>query len=127
MKNLDDLHLQYIDKSIESLKEQFRLLKELFYAEIRGIEKATDIARRRVDERLHDMNQLNDRMERQETTFARKEDLDELKKMHEDDIRPLQDQKLLVDRKAEQKSVNWAIAIALVGIAIALVSLFLHN
>jgi len=119
MKNINDLKIRYMEKSMVHLKE-------LFNSEIRSIDRATDIARVGMEKRLEGMNEFRQQLNDQAKEFITRPELNAIRKEIEADIRILRESKATLEGKADQKAVNIAMAISLIGLIIGVIAIIIH-
>jgi len=119
MKNIEDLRIRYIEKRINHLKE-------LFGSELRSIDRATDIARVGMEKRLEGMNEFRQQLNDQAKEFITRPELNAIRKEIEADIRILRESKATLEGKADQKAVNIAMAISLIGLIIGVIAIIIH-
>ena len=125
-------------------------LREYFDTKIRALEKATEIAASGMDKRLEGMNEFRNQLKDQTFTFITRNEIltiinrmnDDLKILREQnselftrkehqtylektdsDIRLLRESKANLEGKASQTSVNISLAIAVMSVILALMSL----
>jgi uncharacterized protein involved in tolerance to divalent cations len=121
--------VQDFDKRLNGSFERLEnSLRELILVKFDSIEKATELARSILDERLGRMNEFRDAMKDQAGRFITRDEVTLLFKPIAEDIRELRENKSKLEGKADQNIVNITLGIALIGAIVGisglLISLF---
>jgi hypothetical protein len=102
-------------------------LKEHLESRIHALEKATQVAKDEMDRRLEGMNRFRDQLDKQTRTFVDKDYFEHHCETNNDRIAKLESFKDQMTGKADQKSVTNAIIIAVISIAISIVSIIINR
>ena len=106
-------------------EQQLKDIKELLEAKFLSIEQATKLATETLNARLDNMNEFRGAMKDQlATAFTKNEHAFYAEKV-EADLRMLRENKALLEGKASQKSVVWAIGISVAGLVIGAIGIII--
>jgi len=144
---------EYIEKNISALKDYFEsriknfensltALKEYFETKIQAVEKAIEVAYIALNKRLDNMNEFRSSLEDQTEGFVRREELEaklngmiaQIENLEKDNridlgelrsqIKSLEISKATLEGKASQSQTNFALIMSLVGLALAIIGMF---
>jgi len=104
------------------VEQQLGSLKEYVETRLEAIEKSTESAATSLEKRLDSMNEFRQQLKDQANTMLARA---EFQVQHErvcEDVKGLRESRAELSGKADQSSVNWATAMAVVAIVIAAVA-----
>jgi hypothetical protein len=104
---------------------EFVTLKEYVESRIEAVEKGIEVANAVMQDRLAGMNEFRDTLKDQASRFITREEVDIKLKSIEDRVQELQLSKAAMDGKASQTHANIIMVIAIIGLVISFISLFL--
>jgi len=102
-------------------------LKEHFESRLIAIEKSTDLAANLIDKRLESMNEFRDALRDQTARFVTRDELDLKILRLADEVGNLKTFRDRLEGKASAQSVYIAYGIAVIGLALSIISLLLAN
>ena len=102
-------------------------LKEHFESRLIAIEKSTDLAANLIDKRLESMNEFRDALRDQTARFVTRDELDLKILRLADEVGNLKTFRDRLEGKASSQSVYIAYGIAVIGLALSIISLLLAN
>ena len=89
---------------------------------LESIDKATEVAKISMEKRLEGMNEFRDALKDAQTSYVTKREHD----LITSDIRELRDSKFKLEGKADQKSVNIALLVSLIGLFVSVLSFLIR-
>lgn len=100
-------------------------LREYLDSKIQAIDKATILALSALEKRLESMNEFRDQLKDQASRFITREELNQAVKPLDTNIEMLREAKANFEGKASQSSVYFSMGIAVLGLIIGLIGLYL--
>jgi hypothetical protein len=98
-------------------------LKEFFLHKLSDQEKALNLARENLENRLEGMNEFRVQLEKQASKFITREEHEVLIRKYDEEIKSLNRAKDILEGKASQLSVSIAQGIAVISLIIGMVTL----
>ena len=98
-------------------------LRDYFDTSMEARDKTLEIALRNLDHRLGQMNEFRNALRDQSMTFLTKAEYITFKENLEADIRSLRESRAELAGKADQKQVNTAMILSVIGVMMAFVSI----
>jgi len=109
----------------DHFKSRLDDLEKLVDVKFAAIDKSTSLAREALDARLEGMNQIREALRDQSGRMATKDYVDLVTRRQQVDIEELKESRWRLAGAASQKSVNIAMILAIVGLAISILRFFL--
>lgn len=100
-------------------------LRDYVDTRLAALDKAMELATRILDKRLDSMNEIRGSMRDQAATMATRQELQAKLDIVDVELRSLREFRVALEAKASQQSVNVALALSLIGLAISIVKLFM--
>ena len=94
-------------------------LREYIDTRLSSMDRALELATRALDKRLDGMNEVRDTLRDQAVTFVTKSECNPIKLNLMEEVKQLREARIEMKAKADQASVNLAIAISLVSAFLA--------
>ena len=113
----------YTDQQLEKIEKH---LLSLMDARIDALKEATTLARESMEVRLTGMNEFRDSLKDQSQRFQTRGEQEIFSKKIYDDLNDLKEWKNKSIGKADQSTVNLALAISLLGLTLGFLSLLLN-
>jgi hypothetical protein len=110
---------EYFEAKINNVEEETTL-------RIKNLERATDLAKVTMDERLARMNEFRDALKDQNQTFLTRAEYENSYKQVIEDIKSLRESRAALEGKASQNAVNISIALGTIGIVMSGISLIVR-
>jgi hypothetical protein len=100
-------------------------LKEYIDTRLSAQEKATEVAYVAMNRRLEGMNEFRETLRDQAARLATRTELEASLSTVNSELRQLREFRVALEAKASQQSVNVALAMSLVGLALGIIALFM--
>jgi hypothetical protein len=108
---------EYFEDKIDELEKGMAL-------RIQSLEKATDLAKAGMDERLARMNEFRDALKDQSNTFLTRQEAAIRMDRIDEDIRSLRESRSELFGKASQNQLNVALLIGVAGLVLSIISVW---
>jgi hypothetical protein len=105
---------------------EYVTLRDYIDTQMEARDRALNVALANLDRRLDGMNEFRDALRDQGFTFLTKAEYGVFKERLELDIRGLRESRSLLEGKADQKQVNTALILSIIGLILGVIGLMMR-